>query len=528
MTTRCSSSRRPPGEWHLAELHQSATGRGVRVAVIDSGDPGRPSGPAQQVADRLNLVADRADSAELHGTAVAGHHRRARRQPPRHRRRRAPRPHPGAARLLAGVRGRNPVHQPEPGAGPERGHRARRGHHQPEPGRPARPADPAPGRVGTGARTSWWSRRPIALVPDGGFPAALPGVIAVSDARRSQGTRAVAAPGTDILTTLPGSRWGLVSGASYAAAHVSGLLALMLDARSRNPSFAGKPRAMTVADLVAGADGRIDACASLAQFVAVVRLQLRPGGRGRIRSRAADDVRVCQRSSGLPQGVVRHRCAVAAVRGAGPVERQRHRRFGLPVSRRFAERLEAERSPRCQFRRPLRLVCRRVGDAGAGVGQRSLRPVARLRRLRAGPTAPAAASTSARRLFAFVGNRQYDFARGLCRPAFRALEAAPELLARLLRSPCADRVSRRQRPPGAERRASACSGTPGCSRRCTAASRATARQSVACRPVASVGRWAMWTCGGVVDCERRWTVPGRAPSAPQRLAVQRLVFLLSS
>ena len=32
----------------------------------------------------------------------------------------------------------------------------------------------------------------------------------------------LAAPGTDVPTTLPGSRWAMVSGASYAAAHVSG------------------------------------------------------------------------------------------------------------------------------------------------------------------------------------------------------------------------------------------------------------------------------------------------------------------
>jgi hypothetical protein len=55
----------------------------------------------------------------------------------------------------------------------------------------------------------------------------------------------------------------MVSGASYAAAHVSGLMALMLDARSRDPAFNGKARAMTAADLVSGPDGRIDACASL-------------------------------------------------------------------------------------------------------------------------------------------------------------------------------------------------------------------------------------------------------------------------
>jgi subtilisin family serine protease len=37
------------------------------------------------------------------------------------------------------------------------------------------------------------------------------------------------APGRDIPATLPGARWGLVSGSSYAAAEVSGMVALLLE-----------------------------------------------------------------------------------------------------------------------------------------------------------------------------------------------------------------------------------------------------------------------------------------------------------
>jgi subtilisin family serine protease len=37
------------------------------------------------------------------------------------------------------------------------------------------------------------------------------------------------APGRDIPTTVPGGRWGVVSGSSYAAAHVSGMLALLVE-----------------------------------------------------------------------------------------------------------------------------------------------------------------------------------------------------------------------------------------------------------------------------------------------------------
>ncbi|MBQ5950460.1 S8 family serine peptidase, partial [Massilia sp. ST3] len=58
--------------------------------------------------------------------------------------------------------------------------------------------------------------------PGGGFPASHPGVIAAS---------AAAAPAADIPTSLPGGRWGFVSGSSYAAAHVSGLAALLVQLR---------------------------------------------------------------------------------------------------------------------------------------------------------------------------------------------------------------------------------------------------------------------------------------------------------
>ncbi len=59
--------------------------------------------------------------------------------------------------------------------------------------------------------------------PDGGFPASAAGVIAVGD----EGLAALRpgvyiAPGRDVPTTEPGGRWFLVSGNSFAAAHVSG------------------------------------------------------------------------------------------------------------------------------------------------------------------------------------------------------------------------------------------------------------------------------------------------------------------
>lgn len=71
-----------------------------------------------------------------------------------------------------------------------------------------------------------------AMPPDGdvdGFPGSAPGVIVV----RSSDTSAappgiVSAPGSDILTTQPSGGYDFTSGSSMAAAHVSGIAALLL------------------------------------------------------------------------------------------------------------------------------------------------------------------------------------------------------------------------------------------------------------------------------------------------------------
>src|SRR5439155_17999111 len=90
---------------------------------------------------------------------------------------------------------------------------------------------------------------------DGGFPASMPGVIAVSDTSLAPSRGDVyTAPGQDVPTTVPGGRWFLVNGSSYAAAHVSGLLALV---RERRRSAAP----ILVSQRQGG--GVIDACATL-------------------------------------------------------------------------------------------------------------------------------------------------------------------------------------------------------------------------------------------------------------------------
>lgn len=62
-------------------------------------------------------------------------------------------------------------------------------------------------------------------LPSGGFPASHSGVIAVSQKGVSV-RRGYIAPGSDIPTTKPGGGWTFVTGSSYSAAHISGLLAL--------------------------------------------------------------------------------------------------------------------------------------------------------------------------------------------------------------------------------------------------------------------------------------------------------------
>ena len=59
-------------QWRLADLHQIATGRGMRVAVIDSGIQADHPDLAGQLIVNRNFVAGQSEVAEDHGTGVAG------------------------------------------------------------------------------------------------------------------------------------------------------------------------------------------------------------------------------------------------------------------------------------------------------------------------------------------------------------------------------------------------------------------------------------------------------------------------
>jgi subtilisin family serine protease len=259
--------------WHLAELHKTSTGRGVRIAVVDSGIDGGHPDLAGQVELRANFVDGSLDAAEAHGTAVAGII--------------AARAGNGAgivgiapdARLLA-LRACWPD-----SAGTTRCNSFTLGKainfaimnrakiiNLSLSG----PSDRLLQALLDGA-----AARGIAVVgafdpeqPDGGFPASWPGVIAVSMAGTTN-PATLLAPGADIPTTAPGQRWAFVSGSSYAAAHVAGLAALVAQLRPAAGAVELRGDLVTMRGTTAlqtttvlsnstAQAGNIDACASLA------------------------------------------------------------------------------------------------------------------------------------------------------------------------------------------------------------------------------------------------------------------------
>ena len=249
-------------QWHLDDLHAIATGRHVRVAIIDSGVDDTHPDLAQAVQARANFVDDRAWVAELHGTAVAG---------------------------LVAARADNGIGIV--GIAPEAQLYALRACWEVSASQTLcnslslakalsfaidRKADvinmslsgPVDLLLGRLIDVALAHRQQVVAAVDaraagGGFPAAHPGVIAVADAQSETLPAGLAgawaAPARDLPTTVPGGGWRMVSGTSFAAGEVSGLLAVMDQAlaESDNPGVAPALR------LVRLPGGGIDACASL-------------------------------------------------------------------------------------------------------------------------------------------------------------------------------------------------------------------------------------------------------------------------
>jgi len=234
--------------WHLAELHELASGRRVKVAVVDSGVDSAHPDLAGQVDVSENFVDGRAAVPERHGTAVAGI-------------------------IAARADDRLGI----AGVAPNARLLALRGCWQGTGDATlctslglakalyfALGSDAAVINLSLSGPPDRLLARLLDLLlargstvvaafdrtlPGGGFPASHAGVVAVADGASPP---AWVAPGRDVPAPAPGARWELVSGGSYAAAHVAGLFALL-----RELGAGG------AAALVHDAAGGIDTCATL-------------------------------------------------------------------------------------------------------------------------------------------------------------------------------------------------------------------------------------------------------------------------
>ncbi len=256
-------------EWRLASLHRVATGRNVRIAVVDSSVELSHPDLKGQVETSQNFVQGRANAPEAHGTGVAG--------------------------VIAAIADN---HIGIAGVAPRAKLMALRACWQlaPVPGKAAAtvcdtlslakaldfaivhdaqvinlslagPPDRLLGKLLDVAQ----AHRIVVVaafdpaLPGGGFPASYPGVIAVADEFLAAPPPGVySAPGRDVPTTTLGGHWGLVSGSSFAAAHVSGLLALVRERRSLSSGLARLVTAQpgAVVDACATLLGAAQSCAS--------------------------------------------------------------------------------------------------------------------------------------------------------------------------------------------------------------------------------------------------------------------------
>lgn len=256
------------GAMHVGPAHRWSTGRGVRIAVIDTGvDATHPdlAGQVEETADMTGKGLD-AFAADVHGTAVAG--------------------------VIAAAGGNG---QGITGVAPDARLIALKACWTAQAGdtgaicnsltlaealdtairmRPqivnlslTGPQDPLISALLQVALDA--GIVVVAAVPDtaaGGpdFSAGFARVLRVrsSTAATFAGSDALAAPGVDVLTTFPHGAYDFISGSSFAAAHVAGVVALLLEQRPdlRDTEI----RSLLAAPADGPAGQAVDACAALA------------------------------------------------------------------------------------------------------------------------------------------------------------------------------------------------------------------------------------------------------------------------
>ena len=256
--------------WHLAEVHKVATGKRVKVAEVDTGVEINHPDLIGQIALARDFVDVESNVAEVHGTAVAG---------------------------IIVARADNGIGIA--GIAPDARLYALRACWQLTVGAPRAicnsftlakalqfaidenvqvinlslggPRDRLLGRLLDMALS-----RGITIVSaadrtfgDGGFPASHRGVLAVAaDDVHDIPSNALLGPGTDIPTTVIGEGWGFVTGSSFAAAHVTGLVALLRELAPNLPAREMRG-ALEARPVAAGAGERhvaVDACAAIARI----------------------------------------------------------------------------------------------------------------------------------------------------------------------------------------------------------------------------------------------------------------------
>ena len=214
----------------IAERHKTSTGRGVRIAVIDTGIDLEHPDLKGQISHSENLAPEPSDHnlADWHGTAVAGVL--------------SARPNNGIG--IAGIAPDAEILAfracwPEQ-TGALAAHcnsftlalalnQALRMDSQIINLSLAGPEDPLLKMLVEKA-VSKGVMVVAAVSPDApttSFPATVPGVIAVGRGGEAM-AQAVFAPGRDILTTVPHQAYDFMTGSSFAAPHVVGMIALML------------------------------------------------------------------------------------------------------------------------------------------------------------------------------------------------------------------------------------------------------------------------------------------------------------